>query len=280
MANQVYCSTGAVVGRKTNYDHSVIITELPRICREEGIDGIEYVVASNAYGMLPTIEHALTVSKLPCPVLHADKNIGILLSLGGEEYFAEARRLWRLNCELAQNFGAERVVLHLWGNAESDCNFQNNTSVMPYIIETSNEFGLRTLIENIPCVSLNPLSRLCELSDYDCEFTYDVRFAQLHGQNHETATSDLIKSGRISHIHISDFGGTYRDFSKIRPILHPYEGTVDFQLLFSDLKDVGYKGTFTLESPVMYDDGLDLNKLSKTLRWLRREVDALSNGND
>lgn len=250
------------------------------ICREAGIDGIEYVVGSSAYGMLPLIEHALTASRLPCRVLHADKNIGILLSLGGADNFAEARRLWRVNCELAKRFGADRVVLHLWGNSESDCNFQNNASVMPYIIETSNEFGLRTLIENIPCVSLDPLSRLRQLAEYDCEFTYDVRFAQLHGQNHETATSELMKNGRISHMHISDFGGMYRDFSKIRPILHPFEGTVDFPSLFCDLKNVGYSGTFTLESPVMYDDGLDLNKLSKTLRWLRREVDNLSDGND
>lgn len=280
MANEVYCSTGTVVGRKTNHDHSVIINELPAICRDVGIDGIEYVVGSSAYDMLPTIRHALSASGLRCAVLHADKNIGILFSQGGAENAKEALRLWRINCELAKEFGTSRVVLHLWGASESDRNFGHNISHMPHILDIAEELGVTTLIENIPCVELDPLSRLQRLSVYDCEFTYDVRFAQLHAQNHETATSELMKSGRISHMHISDFGGGYRDFSMIRPILHPYEGKVNFPVLFDDLAAVGYSGTFTLESPVMYDDGLDLKKLTRSLCWLRREVDRLSNGND
>lgn len=281
MKNEVYCSTGTVIGRKTNNDHSVLLTQLPEICRATGMDGIEYVVMSAAYGMLDDIKRSMSASGLRCAVLHADKNIGVLLSQLGEDNAWEAMRLWQVNCLLAKDFGTDRVVLHLWGAGESDTHFEHNASFMPEIMDIAEKHGIKVLIENIPCIEKDPLTRLTELSHYDCDFVYDVRFGQLHGQNYKTATGDLMKAKRFRHVHISDFGGRYREFSKIRPIYHPYEGTVDFDMVFSELRRSGYDGSFTLESPVFYDDGLDFDKLARTLTWLRRKADELSaNGND
>ena len=72
----------------------------------------------------------------------------------------------------------------------------------------------------------------------------------------------------IEHVHVSDFGGGYRDFSALRPILHPGEGTVDFPLFASLLDAMDYRGGVTLESPVMGEGGWDTDKLCATLRYL------------
>lgn len=273
--NEVYCSTGTVVGHVTGFDHTVIFRELPRICDETGVDGIEHVVTPAFYDDPGENTRAITRSGLRCAVLHADKRIGVLLSRGGDDNARESMRLWRINCELSRTLECTRSVLHLWGSPESDTNFSYNASFMDEILDIADEYGVQPLIENIPCVALDPLSRWRELEKYRCGFIYDVRFGQLHGQNPEILASDYMKSGRISHMHISDFGGGYREFSAIRPILHPNEGKVDFPALFRGLRGAGYRGTFTLESPVMSADGLDLDKLTRTLSWLCEQVDEL-----
>lgn len=276
MKNEVYCSTGAVVGRVTGYDHSVIKNELPAVCREAGINGIEYLFMPVTYSMTDEVKRIISASGLDCKVIHADKNIGVLLSKGGEENRAEALRLWEINCRETESLGAERIVLHLWGASESDTHFEeNNLSVMPMISETAQKHGIELMIENIPCVTKDPLSRFSELEPYGCNFIYDVRFGQLHRQNYELANSDYVKNGRISHIHISDTDCEYLEYGRIRPILHPTEGKIDFSMIFGSLKNADYKGTFTLESPVMSESGVDMKKLSKTLSWLRNEADKL-----
>lgn len=273
--NEMYCSTGTVIGRVTGFDHTVISRELPRICRETGADGIEHVITPAFYDNVALKLAIISDSGLRCAVIHADKNIGLLLSKGGEENAHEAMRLWRVNCEYTRSLGCQRVVLHLWGGTESDRNFEYNASFMDEILAIADKYSVTTLIENIPCVSLDPLTRWSELEKYKCGFIYDVRFGQLHGQNPDILVSDYMKTGRISHMHISDFGGGLRQFSAIRPILHPNEGKVDFPALFRGLKEAGYRGTFTLESPVMSEGGLDLDKLCRTLSWLRGKIDSL-----
>lgn len=275
MKNEVYCSTGTVVGRATGYDYSVIKNVLPSVCKNAGANGIEHVFITPFYERLSDVRNTILSSGLKCAVLHADKNIGSLLSNGNSDDTDEALRLFRINCEEAKRLGADRVVFHLWGMPESDRNFEANLAAMPKITEIADNFGVELMIENIPSAVSDPISRWRELEDFHCHFTYDVRFGQLHAQNDIIPRSNYLKSGKISHIHISDFGGEALDFSKIRPILHPGEGKVDFDALFANLQSSGYSGTFTLESPVMYDDGLDPSKLERTLAWLCREVERI-----
>ena len=272
MKNEVYCSTGAVIGRVTGYDHTVIRTLLPYVCKNAGADGIEHVFISPYYEKLDEVRRTIADSGLRCAVLHADKNIGSLLSNGIDADTDEAFRLWEINCAEAVRLGAERIVFHLWGMPASDRNFAANLAAMPRIVEIADAHGLKLMIENIPSLASDPVSRWRELESFGCSFTYDVRFGQLHGQNGIIPTCEYAENGRISHIHISDFGGETLDFSKIRPILHPGEGKVDFPSVFDGLKKSGYAGSFTLESPVMYETGLDADKLECTLSWLCREV--------
>ncbi len=275
MKNEVYCSTGTVIGRKTGFDHTVIKTLLPSVCKNAGADGIEHVFIPAYYERLDEVRRTVEDSKLRCAVLHAEKNIGAMLSSKNGDDINEAFRLWDINCGEAVKLGADRVVFHLWGMPDSDRYFERNLSHLPRLLDTAYRLGLRVMIENIPSLASDPVTRWKELEDYGCDFTYDVRFGQLHGQNREISSSEYIKTGKISHIHISDFGGDTLDFSAIRPILHPGEGRVDFPSLFSGLKNSAYKGTFTLESPVMYDDGLDCVKLEKTLSRLCEKVREL-----
>lgn len=273
MKNEVYCSTGAFVGRMTGYDHSVIKTEFPAVCRETGISGMEYIFMTSSYSIISDVRKIISDSKIPCKVLHADKNIGTLLSEGGEENRAEALRLWKINCEECRNLGAQRAVLHLWGSERSDNNFaEDHLSAMPYIKETADRFGVSLMIENVPCAAKDPLSRMRELADFGTDFVFDVRFGQLHRQNFETVSSEFMKNGRISHVHISDTKCGYREFSGLRPILHPGEGDVDFEMIFSELKKADYRGTFTLESPVISESGIDWRKLSESLNLLTQKV--------
>ena len=273
--NEIYCSTGTVIGRVTNFDHTVIERDLPRVCESAGVDGIELVFVPDFYKKIKDVVGTIGRSGLRCAVLHADKDIGTLLSYGGDENANRAMELWRINCETAAILGCKRIVFHLWGSTESDTHFSYNASFMDKIIAVADEYDAEVLIENIPCVALDPLSRWRELEGYRCGFIYDVRFGQLHGQNPDILASDYMMSGRISHMHISDFGGGYRDFSAIRPILHPNEGKVDFPALFRGLQKAGYSGTLTLESPVMSEKGLDFDKLIRTLSWLCDRVSEL-----
>lgn len=275
MKNEVYCSTGTVVGRATGYDYSVIKNVLPSVCKNAGADGIEHVFITPFYERLSDVRNTILSSGLKCAVLHADKNIGSLLSNKKSEDTDEALRLFEINCAEAKRLGADRVVFHLWGMPESDKNFSYNLKAMPKITEIADKFDIELMIENIPSTASDPISRWGELEAFKCNFTYDVRFGQLHGQNSIISRSDYIKNGKISHIHISDFGGETLDYSKIRPIQHPSEGKVDFDELFVNLKNYGYSGTFTLESPVMYESGLDCEKLERTLAWLCREVERI-----
>ena len=276
--NEVYCSTGTVVGRVVGFDYTVIERELPRVVDASNADGIELVMLPFFYDKLGDVAATISRSGLRVAVVHADKDIGSLLSYGGEENARESMRLWRVNCEFAASLGVSRVVLHLWGNSESDTNFKYNLSFLPRMLDVADEYGIRVMIENIPCVALDPLSRWHEIDELvgeRCGFIYDVRFGQLHGQNPEIQRSDYMKSGHIEHMHISDFGGGFREFSAIRPILHPNEGKVDFPALFESLRDARYGGTLTLESPVMSASGLDIDKLIRTLSWLTESISAL-----
>ncbi len=272
---KVYCSTGTVVGRVTNYDYSVIYERLPEICAECGIDGVEHVLSAR-YDLLEESVGSVIKSNLPCALIHADKEIGILLSNGGDENAKEAMRRWRINCEAARTLGASRAVLHLWGDKMSDIHFDFNLSFIDEMIGIADFYGVRILIENIPCVASDPMTHWRQLAPHDCGFVYDVRFGQFQGQNPEILASDFIKNGKIEHMHIADFGGERRDFAKIRPILHPNEGKTDFELIRRGLKEARYRGTMTLESPVFGNGALDMQKLSRTLSWLREYADDIS----
>ena len=101
----------------------------------------------------------------------------------------------------------------------------------------------------------------------DSRFIFDTRFGQLHEQSIEIL-SDRVIYEKIEHVHISDFAGGYREFSALRPILHPGEGHVNFSEVFGKLRELGYTGSVTLESPIMEGEALNIAKIERTLAYI------------
>ena len=280
MNRPLYVSTGALVGRVNGYDLRGgldIIADLydQGICR-----GLELMMLTAYYSRADEVLSLVRGCGVPTPVIHCEKDVGTLLSDAGTLYAAgksgeadgkrdEALRLFRLNCIFGGALSIPRMVLHLWGGYASDHHVDYNISELPELSRIASEHGIRLLIENVPSSRYDPLSNWRRLlpSLEDGGLIFDTRFGQLHNQIRETLTDPEI-APRIEHVHISDFGGGYRDFSALRPILHPGEGTVDFPQAASLLDAMDYRGGITLESPVMGESGRDTDKLERTLRYL------------
>ena len=280
MKRPLYISTGALVGRVNGYDMDGALRIIVSLRERELCRGLELMMLTAWYDRREEIISAVRSCGVPVPVIHCDKDVGTLLSDAGTLNSAgktedaglkmsEALRLFRLNCAFAEELSIPRMVLHLWGGYASDRFIDYNIAALPELNRIAKDHGVRLLIENVPSSKYDPLSNWKRLLPVlgDGGLIFDTRFGQLHGQIRETLTDgDAVP--KIEHVHISDFGGGYRDFSALRPILHPGEGTVDFPLVASLLDGMDYRGGVTLESPVMSEAGRDTDRLEKTLRYL------------
>ncbi|MGN1345518.1 MAG: sugar phosphate isomerase/epimerase family protein [Eubacteriales bacterium] len=277
-----YISTGVLVGRGNGYDYRRALREIG-VRREMGLcDGIELMMLPFYYDKIETVAEAVGASGLvdTTSVLHCEKEIGTMLSDAGvlqndgkmdeaEALWKTAYSLYRENCRMGERTGLHRMVLHLWGGISSDGNLAYNASKLPVLAKTAAESGIRLLIENIPSNHADPLSNWLSLLPLpeNTAFIFDTRFGKLHEQTTETLTHPHIIPS-IEHVHVSDFGGGYRDFRALRPILHPGEGKIDFAEDARLLDQFGYTGTITLESPIMNGAEYDFWKLEKTLTYL------------
>jgi len=279
----LFPSTGTMVGYRNGYDYRRALGEFVRM-REAGLcDGVELMMLQFYYDKLETVADAVNASGLVSAdsVIHCEKEIGTMISDAGvlradgkpdeaEALYREAYALYLKNCRMAERTGLHRMVLHLWGGRSSDGHMDYNASKLDELSSTAASHGVRLLVENIPSSHGDPRSNWRSLLPLpeNTAFIFDTRFGKLHEQIPETLTDPQIVP-HIEHVHISDFGGTYRDFAALRPILHPGEGTIDFAEAASLLGGMNYTGTVTLESPVMLDDGsVDSAKLERTLAYL------------
>ena len=280
MKRPLYVSTGALVGRVNGYDLRGALGIIAGLYAEGACRGMELMMLSAFCDRKEDVISSVRDSGVPVPVIHCDKDVGTLLSdcgaLGSagkreeaDEKLDAALRLFRLNCAFGEALSVPRMVLHLWGGYASDYHIGCNISLLPELNRIAGEHGIRLLIENVPSSEYDPLSNWKRLLPVlgDAGLIFDTRFGQLHGQIREILTDPEV-TPHIEHVHVSDFGGGYRDFSALRPILHPGEGTVDFPLFASLLDAMNYRGAITLESPVMGEGGWDTDKLRATLRYL------------
>lgn len=280
MNRALFCSTGTMIGRANGYDIRLVTKLFPKLMEAGVIDGGELMMLPVYYDRLQAVAREWMTAGIVFPVLHCEKEVGTLLSNAAEAAFvgdssAVAQRksaieYFRLNCEMCQIISAPRMVLHLWGGMLSDRHIAYNVEALTELTEIADAYHVHLLIENVPSNTHDPLSnwkRLLPLPD-TCGLIFDTRFGQLHRQIRETWSDGDVQK-RIEHIHISDILCEPREFSKLRPILHPGEGMIDFPGFASILSSCGYDGTFTLESPVIQEGGADTEKLTHTLRQLR-----------
>ncbi len=270
--SKIYCSTGVMVGRINNNDYTLIAKHFPNLMKKGLIDGAEFMFAHSFYDKLDDIFNILSHIDVPFDVIHCDKEIGVMLSECNDEISKNALNLLEVNCAFGKRLGAKKGVFHLWGSVNSDSHIEYNISYLPKIIEMFEKYGIQLLIENIPCTCHSGLDNWHKIMNLypNAEFVFDTRFGAFHDEINKTLHEPIWD--RIKHIHISDYSSYPRDFSKIRPILHPCEGVIDFNALFDGLSRVNYHESFTLESPVMQQGCIDINKLENTLEYLNKKV--------
>ena len=271
--NKILCSTGTIVGRACGYKYSLIKEHIPSLLKNGLIDGMEFMMIPFYYDKLDKISNLLISCDVPTPIIHCEKDIGVMLSDGDDFITNDAFKLLIKNCEIGKEIGAEKMVFHLWGGSKSDSNIEYNISKLPKINEIVSSYGLKLLIENIPCTNNSGLQNWRRLYKFlpQIGFIFDTRFGAFHDEIDEILDEPIWND--ISHIHISDYSSFPRDFSKIRPILHPGEGVIDFDKIFNGLKKNNYTGSITLESPVMIPDGADIEKLKASLIYIKNKIE-------
>ncbi|MCL2159439.1 MAG: sugar phosphate isomerase/epimerase [Oscillospiraceae bacterium] len=270
--NKILCSTGTMIGRLNDFDYTLI----PVFAKNIDCDGYEFMMEPfwNDEQKTAEITEFLCPLKINFATFHMDKNIGDMISKNGPGDIEEALRIFELNCAAAKKLGAGLLVLHLWGGLESDKNIGKNIEVCATFLEIAGKFGLTLTVENVVCNTQNAIihmEKLYETYGKSIKFTIDVRHAEFHKLLKATCEADFLwENGLVPHFHIADYKGDYMDWSKIRPVLPPGEGEVDFPYLSAFLKKTGYKGSFTLEaSGAMTDAGLNFDILKRRLDFIR-----------
>lgn len=276
----ILASTGTLVGRLNGYDITLVSRILPPLMEDGLIAGGELMMLNSYYDRMDAVAAEWHTAGIPFPVLHCEKDVGTLFSDAGA-FFASGEReeaestssralaLFQKNCEMAAMMHASRMVLHLWGGRNSDAHLPYNGEMLSRCREIIRPYGVRLLIENIPSACRDPLLNWRDLLPLgeDVGLIFDTRFGNLHRQTEKIwADGEIVP--HIEHIHISDHKGAERDFSSLRPILHPGEGMIDFDRFASILDEKRYEGTITLESPVIMEGGADGDKLRRTLMYL------------
>ena len=281
---RLFVSTGTMVSRLNNYNYTRALGEIRRLADDGLCDGLELMMLTHYYDKSDAVIAAVAECGVEPATIHCEKEIGTMLSDAGdlnadgktdeaEALYRDALELFRLNCTFAERLEIPRMVFHLWGGFKSDIHVEYNISKLGELEKIAEQYGTRLLIENIPSQKTDPRTNWHKLlpSLGNCGLIFDTRFGCLHAQSADILTDGEL-TPHIEHVHISDFGGGYRDFKALRPILHPGEGNVDFGEIARLLDSFGYSGTVTLESPVCVEDDLDIPKLRKTLTFLRENI--------
>ncbi len=262
--NQILCSTGAIVGRPNGRDITLLNQALERL----GCDGYEFMMYDSWYDKLKDIRAFMRGFPAPVPVFHVEKTIGERLSRATDADTAQALRLFEINCELAKEIDARKLVLHLWNGVGSDRNISHNLHNFGLLRDISNRYDLLLTVENVVCERSDPLDHLTVLSQMypDIRFTFDTKMAAFHGQLerlYEERSTPI--RDRVCHLHINDYGGGYMEWARLRT-LHIGDGHVDFDSFFAFLRQWGYSGAFTVESTAFRQNGsIDFEKLNQSI---------------
>ena len=266
---EIFCSTGAYIGRANEFDPELI----PFYGRQIHCDGFEFMVVSGWERKPSEIVRSLGDCGMVFRTLHSDKLIGQCLSEGKDD---DAMALFDESLRAAVAAGAEKMVLHMWGGVVSDSCFAHNLTYLPRMVERCGEAGVTLCVENVPCACGDPIAhwRDCEALCSDVRFIYDTRFGYFAGtlERDVGLFSDAVFGAKTVHMHVSDFTGVQHDFHCLRPIPMPGEGSIDFDSFFAAVKPI-YSGTVTLESPSLDEHGhVDPERLSAAIEYIRQRL--------
>jgi sugar phosphate isomerase/epimerase len=266
---KLFCSTGTFSRHPDFTDYRAIL----EYGRGLSVDGLEVMFYESWYGSLEQVVADLVDSGLSYPVVHAEKSISNGLGRDDPAQLDLAYQRLEMNCRLAQEIGAESLVLHLWGWPESDKSFERNLDALPVCVDLAQRHNLDLAVETIPCVVSDPLTRVQQAVERDprCRIALDTEFLALHGQEEAVFEADwLWCDARVVHVHIKDFDGQMHDAQGQRRYLQPGEGRIDFKQFFAALRAREYNGAVSLESPAIAHDGsVDIDTLGRSLAFIR-----------
>lgn len=286
--NRILCSSGAIIGIPNNRDHTLLKEYAPRL----NCDGFEVMMYSNWYPILDEVIKDINSYGLVTPVVHSQKSLGEALCGMTASYsegcysehirtpeedveaFREGTERFKLNLRLAQGLGAEKLVLHLWNGIASDKNINKNVERFGEWKSLAEMAGVELLVENVICNTHDPLYNVGLVAgNYeDSGFVYDTKMAEFHCQTmklFEDEYEELVRSGRIKHLHVNDYGGGYMDWGNMR-VLPVGAGHVDFDAFFSRLGAYGYNGDYTVEATALSKTGeVDFDMLNTCFDRIR-----------
>ena len=270
--NKVLCSTGTIIGRSNNFDYNLIGEYSGKI----KCDGFELMIEPdwNNEDTINKIVENLTPMKVNFETLHMDKNIGEMISRNEPGDIDGALRIFELECKAASILGAKLLVLHLWSGGPSDKHIDVNIKTYADLLKIAGKHNIILTVESVVCNTYNPLThmkKLYETYGKAMKFTIDIRHAAFHNMLKETCEADFLwKNNLVPHFHIADWGGSYMDWSRLRPVLPPGEGDIDFDYFKEFLKKIDYAGSFTLEAAGARTEtgGIDVDKLNKYLGFV------------
>ena len=132
---KILCSTGALIGMPNNRDFSLIKKCVPNI----NSDGFEFMMYSTWYDKVPNLLKELKKCETEFPVMHCGKHIGEDLGKNADGNFYTAKEKFKVNCEIANEIGAKRMVMHLWDGIYSDITIENNIKGYGELIKIAEE---------------------------------------------------------------------------------------------------------------------------------------------
>lgn len=271
--SEILCSTGALIGRPNGRNYRL----LESLSKQLTCDGFEFMMYSTWYEEVDELVSTLQDLQLHIPVVHCEKHIGESISKGSEEDLAEACRLFEINCQVAEELQARKIVMHLWDGITSDQHFENNIKTYAKLADMAKQHGLDLLVENVVCNHENPMKHWCELREIypDIHFIFDTKMASFHEQLellYEKEYEWLWKEDHIHHYHVNDYAGGYMDWKNLRT-LPIGRGHVDFERFFAYIRKIGYHDTFTVESTAFGEDGsVDTEMLNNQFAYIRKAL--------
>lgn len=270
--NKVFCSTGVITQHPDLTDYNIILEDGQKLSS----DGLELVIYPNWYSEIETVTDKLYTSGLNFPVVHADKDIGSLITELNTIKYNKGMDILKLNCEVAKELNANLVVLHLWGLPQSDDNFKNNIIAFEKCLNIADKYGICLAVETVPCRKSDPISNLKKLIEIypQTKAVLDLRMISYHDLLWKALdTNWLWEKECITHLHIHDYKGKAFSVESLNKYLLPGDGEIDFVCFFNKLKELNFKGSLSLESKSLLEDGtVNFTKVNKCLDYLKKAL--------
>lgn len=269
--NKILCSTGALIGKPNNRDYTLIKEFAPRL----ECDGFEFMMYSTWYDQVEKLIGELINIRVKFPVMHCEKHIGEDLGRNEDGNFQIAKDKFKVNCEIAKEIGAKKMVMHLWDGQYSDATIENNIEGYGEVNSIAKEYGIELLIENVVCNQRNPMEHWKSLlKKYpDIEFIFDTKMAAFHYQLEEIYKNENkeIWSEHIRHLHINDYAGGYMDWNNLRT-LPINQGNIDFDKFFQFINKIQYDGDYTVEATAFSNEGnIDFDMLNNCFQFIKNK---------